>query len=282
MIPLNENLKGKTAVITGGSGVLTSAMAKELARHGTNIVILNRNKATGESIVAEIEQRGGTAIAISCDVLDKDSVKAAEALTLSMFGCCDILINGAGGNHQDATTSDEVLSEADLLDVNSRTLYDLEIEGIERVINLNLLGTIIPSQVFSKNMIGLHGATIINISSMSAYTPLTKIPAYSASKAAINNYTAWLAVYLSEVSIRVNAIAPGFFLTNQNRNLLMQEDGSLTQRSKKIIDHTPMKRFGLAEDLLGTVIWLADDNLSGFVTGVTIPIDGGFMAYSGV
>ncbi|KJF16046.1 SDR family oxidoreductase [Acidithrix ferrooxidans] len=282
MIPLNENLKGKTAVITGGSGVLTSAMAKELARHGTNIVILNRNKATGESIVAEIEQRGGTAIAISCDVLDKDSVKAAEALTLSMFGCCDILINGAGGNHQDATTSDEVLSEADLLDVNSRTLYDLEIEGIERVINLNLLGTIIPSQVFSKNMIGLNGATIINISSMSAYTPLTKIPAYSASKAAINNYTAWLAVYLSEVSIRVNAIAPGFFLTNQNRNLLMQEDGSLTQRSKKIIDHTPMKRFGLAEDLLGTLIWLADDNLSGFVTGVTIPIDGGFMAYSGV
>ncbi|PHD77695.1 D-mannonate oxidoreductase [Bacillus sp. AFS043905] len=278
MIPIHENLSNRVAVITGGSGVLCSKMAVELARHGVRIAILNRSVEKGLEVVELIEQKGGTAISIAADVLDRASLENARGKIIEAFGRVDLLINGAGGNHPDAITAPEKYGE----EAEGKSFFDLDEDGFSQVFASNFTGTFLASQVFGKELLQVEAPVIVNISSMSAYAPMTKVPAYSAAKASINNFTMWMAVHFAEAGLRVNAIAPGFFLTKQNRDLLLNEDGSLTARSNKIITSTPMKRFGQPEDLLGTLLWLADESYSGFVTGITVPVDGGFMAYSGV
>lgn len=278
MFPIHENLKGKTAVITGGSGVLCSEMARELSMHGVNVAILNRTVEKGEAIAAEINGAGGAAIAVAADVLDQHSLEGAKATVIEAFGRVDILINGAGGNHPDAITAVETYEE----ESTEKSFFDMDASGFSKVFDTNFIGTFLTCQVFGKELLKQEAPVIINVSSMSAYSPMTKVPAYSAAKSAINNFTMWMAVHFAETGMRVNAIAPGFFLTSQNRNLLLNEDGTHTDRSKKIIAHTPMKRFGQPKDLLGALLWLTDEEYSGFVTGVTVPVDGGFMAYSGV
>lgn len=281
-ISFGVDLKGKVAVITGGGGVLCSVFAEALASCGAKVAILDLNKSSADRIADKISDGGGTAIGVEANVLDKASLEAARKCVNEILGSCHILINGAGGNHPKGTTTKEYLDKEDLENPSLKTFFDLELEGIEFVFNLNFMGTLLTSQVFAKDMLGKPGASIINISSMNAFTPLTKIPAYSGAKAAVSNFTQWLAVHMSKVGIRVNAIAPGFFLTEQNRSLLVNSDGSYTERSEKILSHTPMGRFGHPKDLIGTLLWLSDERSSGFVNGVIIPIDGGFSAYSGV
>ena len=272
----------KVAVITGGGGVLCQEMAFALSERGAKIAILDLREQNAKSVADKITQKGGTAIGVAANVLDINSLRAAHETVTSNLGICDILINGAGGNHPKGTTSNPFLSEEDLKAGSEiKTFFDLDPEGIKFVFDLNFIGTLLPTQVFAKDMVGREGSTIINISSMNAFKPLTKIPAYSGAKAAVSNFTQWLAVHFSKVGIRVNAMAPGFFLTDQNRTLLTTTDGRLTERGNTIISHTPMGRFGTPEDLIGTLVWLCGDG-SKFVTGVVIPIDGGFSAFSGV
>ena len=274
-------LNNKVAVVTGGAGVLGSAFAKALAQAGAKVVIINRTEEKARPVVEEIRAAGGTALAVPCDVLDQAAVEKAAAIVLEQVGPCDILINAAGGNHPAAISAKEIF-QPELENPTQGTFFDMKVEGFQSVFQLNFMGTFIPTQVFARQMLGRTGATVINISSMSAYHALTKVGAYSAAKAAVNNFTEWLAVHLAQTGIRVNAIAPGFFLTEQNRTLLTNPDGSFTARAAKIVAHTPMQRFGKPEELLGTLIWLCDEKASGFVNGIVVPVDGGFNAYAGV
>ncbi len=284
MITSSSSLKKKIAVVTGGGGILCGYLTEKIAEYGIKVAIIDLKREAAEFVAQKINEQGGTALPIEANVLDKNSLKKAESLILNKLGPWNILINGAGGNHPKGTTSSEYLTLNDLNNEGPGIMnfFDLDIEGVNFVFDLNFLGTFLSTQVFAKKMINQKGAIIINISSMNAFRPLSKIPAYSAAKAAVSNFTQWLAVYFSKVGIRVNAIAPGFFLTDQNRSLLIDKNGAFNSRAKRILDHTPLERFGTPEDLLGTLLWLIDEEASGFVNGIVIPVDGGFSAFSGV
>lgn len=272
---MNElfDLKGKTAVITGGGGVLCSGIAQHLALAGVQVAVLDLIAEAAEKVAQSITKSGGRAVAIAASVLDRNSLEAALDDCLEALGRVDILINGAGGNHPSATTGPD------------KKFFDLPIEAFEKVMGLNLIGTVLPCMVFGRAMAERGEGVILNVASMNAFKPLTKIPAYSAAKSGVKNFTEWLAVHMAQEyspKIRVNAIAPGFFLTNQNRFLLTEEKtGKLTPRGQTIINHTPMGRFGTEEDLYATITWLLSPG-SQFITGVTIPIDGGYSAFGGV
>lgn len=270
------SIKDKVIVITGAGGVLGGYLAKEFGKLGAKVAVLDLAEEAAKEVVKEIRNNNGKALAIKCNVIKKESIISARDMIMEKYGRVDILLNAAGGNSPKATTDEEQFSGK--TEKEAKTFFDIKKEEFEFVFSLNLLGTVLASQVFAKVM---EKGVILNFSSMNAFRPLTRISAYSAAKSAVSNFTQWLAVYLAKYGVRVNAIAPGFFLTKQNKFLLENEDGLLTERGKKIINHTPMGRFGSPEDLLGTVLWLISD-ASKFVTGIVVPIDGGFSAYSGV
>lgn len=278
---LNTDLTGKVAVVTGAGGVLCSEFARVLARAGAKVALLNRTLEKAQTVADEITAEGGIAKAYGCNVLDKAQCEEAARQVLADFGPCDILINGAGGNNPRATTDKEYYETGDL-EGEAKSFFDLDEAGVDGVFRLNFTGTLLPTQAFARQMVGRTGCNILNVSSMNAYRPLTKIPAYSGAKAAVTNFTQWLAVHFSKEGIRVNAIAPGFFSTAQNAKLLWNADGSPTARTGKILAATPMGRFGESRELSGALLFLLNNDAAGFITGVTLPVDGGFSAYSGV
>ncbi len=278
---LNTDLTGKVAVVTGAGGVLCSQFSRVLARAGAKVALLNRTVEKAQKVADEIIAEGGVAKAYCCNVLDKEQCEEVASQVLSDLGPCDILINGAGGNNPKATTDKEYFENGDL-ESETKSFFDLDDNSVTSVFELNFTGSLLPTQAFAKQMVGREGCNIINISSMNAYRPLTKIPAYSGSKAAVTNFTQWLAVYFSKINIRVNAIAPGFFSTEQNAKLLWNEDGTPTARTGKILAATPMGRFGKSSELAGALLFLLNNEAAGFITGITLPVDGGVSAYSGV
>jgi NAD(P)-dependent dehydrogenase (short-subunit alcohol dehydrogenase family) len=283
-LPMHVELTNKVAVITGGGGVLGGVWAEALAASGAKVAILDRSLELAEKRAQELQSHGYIAIGVAADVLKKESLKEAHEVVLKQLGPCDILLNGAGGNHPKGTTTKEYLTLEDFQNKNSDLIsfFDLDESGIRFVFDLNFLGTLLPTQEFATDMVGRQGCSIINIASMNAFTPLTKIPAYSGAKAAITNFTQWCAVHFSKVGVRVNAIAPGFFVTKQNEELLFNPDGTPTPRTAKILAATPMERFGEPQELVGALLFLVSDEASGFVNGITLAVDGGFSAYSGV
>lgn len=282
-VPFKVDLTGKVAVVTGGGGVLGSYFCKALAECGASVAVLDLNPELADAVAKAINETGGKAIGVAANVLDKQSLLHAKEVVEKELGKCTILLNGAGGNNPRGTTDDEFYSaDENKNNPDLKSFFQLDPEGVRFVFDLNFLGTLLPSQVFGEAMTTNKGNVIVNVSSMNAFTPLTKIPAYSGAKAAISNFTQWLAVYFAKSGIRVNAIAPGFLVTKQNEKLLLNEDGSYTPRSEKILRNTPMGRFGEPEELVGALLYLVDEKASSFVTGVVLPIDGGFSAYSGV
>ena len=275
MVPFNVDLKDKVVAITGAGGIICSAFAKALAECGAKVALLDINEEAVKAVAAEI---GESALAVPCNCLDKASIEAAKAAINEKWGAVNFLINGAGGNNPRATCDNETMAPDTEV---AKDFFGIAESGFKFVFDLNITSAFLVTQVFAKDMVQT-GGNIINISSMNAFRPLTKIPAYSAAKAGISNFTEWLSVHFAPCGIRCNAIAPGFFVTNQNRALLFNENGEPTPRTNKILNATPMKRFGEIDDLLGALLWLADDKASGFVTGTVIPVDGGFSAYSGV
>lgn len=280
-LPVGVDLKGKVAVVTGAGGVICSMLAEALAAAGAKVALLDLNGERAEEFAKQIVKDGGVAKGYSANVLNKQSLADCHKQVLNDLGKCDILVNGAGGNNPKAQTDKEYFENGDI-DADTKSFFDLDEGGVQFVFNLNYLGTLLPTQEFARDMVGREGCNIINISSMNAFTPLTKIPAYSAAKSAVSNFTQWLAVHFSKAGIRVNAIAPGFFSTTQNKSLLWNADGTPTARTGKIIAATPMGRFGEVEELIGATLFLASEKAAGFITGVVLPIDGGFSAYSGV
>ncbi len=277
-LPFKIDLSGKIIAVTGAGGVLMSEFAEALALCGAKVALLDININAAEKAAERITQEGGSAVAIRTDCLDKNSIINAKNIICNKFGRVNFLINGAGGNNPAGTTDNETMAE---VKEGMKSFFDLGSDGLRFVFDLNIITAFLTTQVFAEDMVE-EGGNIINISSMNAFRPLTKIPAYSAAKAGVSNFTQWLAVHFASSGIRVNAIAPGFFVTNQNRALLFDDKGNKTPRTEKILAHTPMRRFGEVSDLIGTLLYLADDKASGFVTGTVIAVDGGFAAYSGV
>lgn len=272
-------------MVTGAGGTLCSAVANELARQGARVALLGRTVASLEGVAAGIRAAGGTALPVACDVIDAAAVERARETVTREFGACHFLINGAGGNQPDAVTTLTEFSPNELTaekPAGQRGFFDLSLTKFDDVVRINTLGTVIPCQVFGREMAQLGRGSILNFASMNSYRPLTRVPAYAMAKAGVVNFTQWLAVYLAPANIRVNGVAPGFFVNDRSRKILMTPEGGLTARGQNVMNHTPLKRFGEAGELLGAVCWLLDDERAGFVTGVTLPVDGGFLASAGI
>ena len=278
-LPYNVSFENKVVVVTGAGGVLCGDMARAFAQAGAKVAALDLNEDRVKALAAEMKAQGYVCEGYKANVLEAEALEEVHQQILKDLGPCDILVNGAGGNNPRATTDNEYQHEAM---EGQKTFFDLDAAGVDFVFRLNFQGTLLPTQVFAKDMVERHAGSILNISSMNAFTPLTKIPAYSGAKAAVSNFTQWLATHFAGTGIRCNAIAPGFLVSNQNRALLFNEDGTPTARSEKILRGTPMSRFVKSEELLGAVFFLCDDKAASAITGVVLPIDGGFAAYSGV